>query len=94
MNKTKVQFNLHKALGRLQEKNNRSYNASDIETSLKDAFGELRITRQTVHRFMRPSNSIRAVSDDTLAALLDFFTIEGMPIGVGDLFTVTDSPDD
>lgn len=94
MNKTKVQFNLHKALGRLQEKNNRSYNASDIESTLESVFGELRVTRQTVHRFMRPSSSVRAVSDDTLAALIDFFAIEGMPIGVGDLFTVTDSPDD
>lgn len=44
---------------------------------------------------MRKGDSvISAVSDSTLGYLLDFFHAEGMPIGVGDLFTVTDSPDD
>jgi len=92
MDKTKVQFNLHKSLGKLQEKNNRSYNASDIEAIVHNVFPN-RISRQTIHRFMKPSNvSVRAVTDDTLATFLDFFAMEGMPITINDLFTVTTEP--
>lgn len=92
MDKTKVQFNLHKSLGKLQEKNNRSYNASDIEAIVHNVFPN-RISRQTIHRFMKPANvSVRAVTDDTLATFLDFFAMEGMPITINDLFTVTTEP--
>lgn len=94
MNKTHVAFNLHKSLGKLQEKNNRSYNASDIELIINSVFPE-RITRQTLHRFMKPPGvSVRAVTDTTLATLIDFFAIEGMQITVNDLFSTTSESDD
>ena len=43
---------------------------------------------------MKPANvSVRAVTDDTLATFIDFFTLEGMPITINDLFTVTNEPE-
>lgn len=68
----------------LQAKNHRVYSWQDVGTSLG-------MSRQAAqHLFMSPPTDNSFVKYSTLAALLAFFAAEGMPVTVGDLFTVTD----
>ena len=75
----KVTFNLHAPLSNLEQLKNRRYSyaeVADIST----------LTRQGVRRLLKePSETVSVV---TLAKLLDFFSAEGMPITIGQLFTV------
>ncbi len=75
----KVTFNLHAPLSNLEQLKNRRYSyaeVADIST----------LTRQGVRRLLKePSETVSVV---TLAKLLDFFSAEGMPITIDQLFTV------
>jgi hypothetical protein len=75
-----LKFNLHAPLGKLEEKNGRySY------ARISDKSG---ISRQGVRRLL--VEGTQQIDVGTLSKLLAFFAAEGMPITVGDLFTVTD----
>jgi hypothetical protein len=74
-----LKFNLHAPLSKLEEKNGRySY------ARISDKSG---ISRQGVRRLL--VEGTQQIDVDTLSKLLAFFAAEGMPITVGDLFTVT-----
>ena len=81
----KVTFNLHAPLSNLEQLKNRRYSyaeVADIST----------LTRQGVRRLLKePSETVSVV---TLAKLLDFFSAEGMPITVDQLFTVQEEGGD
>lgn len=85
MNNINLRFNVDKLLRRLSVLNNRDYEKQEIAKTMN-------MSRTSLYGIL--SNSNTRVDLPTLAKLLDFFHREGMPIGVGDLFTVTDSPDD
>lgn len=78
MHRTK--FALSQLLRQLALHNNRDYDKSTV--------AELSgISRTTITAIT--NNSSRRIDLETLEKLLDFFAAEGLPIGVGDLFTVT-----
>jgi hypothetical protein len=77
---TKLSFNLHKPLSLLEQKKNCRYSYAAIA----DGSG---LTRQGVRRLLKEKSD--RVDLSTLGKLLDFFSAEGMPITVGDLFAVT-----
>ena len=81
----KVTFNLHAPLSNLEQLKNRRYSyaeVADIST----------LTRQGVRRLLKePSETVSVV---TLAKLLDFFSAEGMPITIDQLFTVQEEGGD
>ena len=65
------------AINKLEKHNERRY----TESQIAKATG---LHRHTIASVMRGKQ------DKTLSKLLAFFAAEGMPIAVGDLFTVTD----
>ena len=75
----KVTFNLHAPLSNLEQLKNRRYSYAEVADISS-------LTRQGVRRLLKePSETVSVV---TLAKLLDFFSAEGMPITVDQLFTV------
>lgn len=80
---TTIRPAFHAQLSKLQEKNHKRYSW----TELGDAIG---ISRQAARSlFLSESTDDGFIKYGTLAALLDFFAAEGMPVEIGDLFTVT-----
>lgn len=77
----KVQFNLHIPLGALESSRNKRYSPGDISIAANG-----RVSRQTVHALL--NKRVTRIEMDTLSALLDFFSAEGMPITIDQLFTV------
>lgn len=78
---TKILFNLHEPISRLEQKKNRRYSYAEIA----DISG---LTRQGARRLLKERSD--RVDLSTLARLLTFFAAEGMPITIGDLFAVSD----
>jgi len=75
----KVTFNLHAPLSNLEQLKNRRYSYAEVADISS-------LTRQGVRRLLKePSETVSVV---TLAKLLDFFSAEGMPITIDQLFTV------
>lgn len=76
----KVVFNLIAPLAQLETKKGKRYTAIEI-SRISD------VNRQTIRNFMtEPPDQINT---STLGKLLQFFADEGMPIQIGDLFTVS-----
>lgn len=65
------------AVNQLEKHNGRRYSESEIAAATK-------LHRHTIAAVMKGKH------DKTLSKLLAFFASEGMPITVGDLFTITD----
>ncbi len=81
----KVTFNLHAPLSNLEQLKNRRYSYAEVADISS-------LTRQGVRRLLKePSETVSVV---TLAKLLDFFSAEGMPITVDQLFTVQEEGGD
>lgn len=76
----KVSHNLFALKRQLEIHSNRPYTWAEIEAATG-------IHRNTLSNYA--SNSTSRLDFDVAARLLDFFAAEGMPITVGDLFTVT-----
>ena len=77
---SKVTFNLFDVVKRLE----RHKGETVTNTYVADQSGLSRFTIQKI-----VNNDSERVDLSTLAALLDFFESEGMPVTVADLFTVT-----
>ncbi len=77
---TTVTLNYVTLLQKVERKNQRRYKYSEIAKITG-------LSRQTATKLF--TGKAQAVDLATLAALLDFFAAEGMPISPGDLFTVT-----
>lgn len=77
----KVKFNLHAPLGKLEQLKNCRYSPGDISIA-----SNARISRQAIHKIL--NTQMQSVSLDTIGAILDFFSAEGMPITIDQLFTV------
>ena len=75
-----IRFNVDTLLRRLAVKNNRDYDKSYVAE--KTGLSRTTITAVT-------NNTSGRVDLATLQRLLDFFTSEGLPITIGDLFTTT-----
>lgn len=81
----KVTFNLHAPLSNLEQLKNRRYSYAEVADISS-------LTRQGVRRLLKePSETVSVV---TLAKLLDFFSAEGMPITIDQLFTVQEEGGD
>ncbi len=81
----KVTFNLHAPLSNLEQLKNRRYSYAEVADISS-------LTRQGVRRLLKePPETVSVV---TLAKLLDFFSAEGMPITVDQLFTVQEEGGD
>lgn len=78
-----VQFNLLSTLHRLEERRARRYTYQDIASVAG-------LNRQNIRHLLK--SPPRRIDMDTLAALLDFFAAEGMPVTIDQLFTVTEQP--
>jgi hypothetical protein len=76
----KVEFNLKQLVRQLEAKNGRDYEIQQIAKACN-------LSRFTVAGIANNSN-VR-IELGTLAKLLKFFAAEGMPVAIGDLFTVT-----
>ena len=79
---TKIAFNLFDVIKRLE----RAKGETVTNTYVAERSGLSRFTIQKI-----VNNDSERVDLSTLAALLDFFAAEGMPVTVADLFTVTDA---
>ncbi len=77
-----LKFSLHEPLSKLESKNGRYSYARIAEIS--------GISRQGVRRIL--TEETRQIDVSTLDKLLNFFSAEGMPVTINDLFTVTDTP--
>lgn len=77
-----VRFDLRTKLNELERVRDTRYGYADIAAATKN-----RLSRQTARQLLK--STPKRVDTDTLAALLDFFAAEGMPISVGDLFAVS-----
>lgn len=78
--KNKLQFNVEPAILRLQAENQKRYTYTDVAKSAG-------VSRQSIERLARNESFQDLLV--LLAALLDFFASEGMPITVDKLFEVT-----
>jgi transcriptional regulator with XRE-family HTH domain len=85
-NMHKLSYNVDKLLDRLEQMKR----ATDPRFHLSDAaFAEaVGISRSQAIKILR--DKARRVDFETIELLLDFFHREGMPIGVADLFVVSD----
>lgn len=81
----KVKLNLYTPLGKLDKIKNHRHTPGDISIASGG-----RVSRQAIHKIL--SGKVKGVAFDTLAAILDFFASQGMPITVADLFEVTSEP--
>lgn len=82
MGMTTIQFNLLNLIHELESRTGTRYGYAKIAA----ATGK-RVSRQSMRYLL--NNQVQRVELGTLAALLDFFHAEGMPITITDLFTVT-----
>ncbi len=77
---SKTKLNIFRLIKRLEEQKNMPYS----NTAIADKSG---LSRVTVNSLV--SSDTKRIDLATIDKLLDFFAAEGMPIEVGDLFTVT-----
>ncbi len=82
-----VSPNFFQCLLKLQEKNHKVYSWEAVGTAL----GMSRQAARTLFMGEHKENSF--VKYSTIAGLLTFFHEQGLPITIGDLFTVTESAD-
>jgi len=76
---TKLQFNVEPLLLRLQSENRRRYTYTEVANAIG-------VKRQSIERLSRNDSFQDLLL--LLSALLDFFSAEGMPITIDQLFTV------
>jgi transcriptional regulator with XRE-family HTH domain len=75
----KTSFNLDQKLRELGVKNEKHYDKSQVARLSG-------VSRVTINKIT--NNSSARIDLDTISRLLDFFHAEGMPIEIGDLFSV------
>lgn len=76
---TKLQFNVEPLLLRLQSENRRRYTYTEVANAIG-------VKRQSIERLSRNDSFQDLLL--LLSAILDFFSAEGMPITIDQLFTV------
>lgn len=77
----RVKLNLFDNLHRLDGETGRHYSMSEVSRLSG-------VSRTTIDAILKGSTS--RIDTVTLEKLLDFFAAEGMPVSIGELFTVTD----
>ncbi len=82
---TKLQFNVEPLLLRLQSENRRRYTYTEVANAIG-------VKRQSIERLSRNDSFQDLLL--LLSALLDFFSAEGMPITIDQLFTVQEEGGD
>lgn len=80
---TDIKFDLYPMLTKLESIKKKRFSPGDISIAVKG-----RVSRQTVHSLLH--NDVKNVNLRTLAALVDFFAKEGLPVTISDLFTITE----
>lgn len=82
-----IDFNIKQLVRQLEVQNNRDYKIQDI-AKLSG------INRFTIGSLLDEEQQQEAITRKTMGRLLAFFRSEGLDVGPGDLFVVTEQPGD